>query len=106
MCKKSKTGNSLTLSMGRQVFSHPQESSTPSPLRVTWEDKQHHPELCCLLSSSPIFCMPIMMPYGLGFPFGQLGPAALAVSPPSLDTPSLLSGGGSGLKSKKGFTQQ
>jgi len=38
------------LPIGRQVFSHLQESQAPSRVMVTWEDKRRHSE--CPLSSS------------------------------------------------------
>jgi len=43
-----------------------------------------------------------MMPYGMDYPFGQLGSAVPDVSPPSLlFTPSLFAGGA--VRSRKGL---
>ena len=84
--------NSL-LPIGRQVFSHLQESRAPSRVTVTWEDKHHHSERPPIPSSSPSFLLLSMTSYGMGYPFGQLGSAVPAVSPPNLlPTPSLLTG--------------
>ena len=39
---KAKQGIHSLLPIGRQVFSHLQESRAPSRVTVTWEDKRHH----------------------------------------------------------------
>ena len=41
---KEKQGIHSPLPIGRQVFSHPQESRAPSCVMVTWEDKHHRSE--------------------------------------------------------------
>lgn len=71
----------LPQSMGSQVFSHLQESGTPSHGTVTWEDKHHH-------STSPpsLFSQLFVLsrtPYDLGYPCGHLGSALLAVLLPT-----------------------
>lgn len=53
--KQSKMRNSFTLPIGRQVFSHFQESRAPSRITVTWEGKHHHSKHPLLPSSSPGF---------------------------------------------------
>ena len=75
------------LPMGRQGFSHPQESRAPSPVTVTWEDKHHNAECPPLPSSSPAYVLSVVS-YGMEYPFGQLGSAVLAVSPPNSPCPS------------------
>ena len=42
---KAKQGIHLLLPMGRQVFSHLQESGAPSCITVTWEDKPTTPNV-------------------------------------------------------------
>ena len=76
------------------VFSHLQESSAPSHLSITWEDKHHHSKHPPASFFFPQLYMLNMMSYGLEYPLGQLGSAVPAVSPPnSLCPPSLLTGG-------------
>jgi len=91
---KAKQGIQSLLPMGRQVYSHLQESRALSRVMITWEDKRHHSKsLPFLLLSPPLLYMLSMTPYGMEYPFGQLGSAVLAVSPPSfLCTSSLLTG--------------
>ena len=50
---KAKQGIHSPLPMGRQVFSHPQESRAPSHIMVTWEDKCHNARCPPFLPSSP-----------------------------------------------------
>ena len=91
---KANQGINSLLLIGRPVFSHLQENRAPSCLTVTWEDKCHHSECPTLPSSFPSFFLLSMMSYGMGYPFGQLGSAVPAVSPPNfLCPPSLLVGG-------------
>ena len=79
--------------MGRQMFSHLQGSRAPSHTMAAGEDKP------ITLNYPTAFFFPqlyalSMKPYGLEYPFGQMGPAVLAVPPPSsLCTPSPLAGG-------------
>jgi len=89
----SKQGIHSPLPTGRQVFSRLQESRAPSCVTVIWEDKHHSSECPPSPSASPHFTVLSMMSYGMGYPFGQLGLAVPAMSPPSfLCTPSLLAG--------------
>ena len=69
--------------MGRQVFSHLQDSRAPSCVAVTWEDKRHRSECPPLPSSSPSSILQSMTSHGLGCPLGQSGSAVPAVSPPT-----------------------
>ena len=70
---KANQGIHSLLPIGRQVFSHLQESKATSRVMVTWEDKRHHSE--CPLPSSffPQLCMLSVTSYGMEYPFGQLG---------------------------------
>jgi len=53
MCaSKAKQGTHSPLPIGGLVFSHPQESRTPSYLTVTWEDK------CMNSECPPFFLLP------------------------------------------------
>jgi len=80
--------------MGRQAFSHLQESRAPSHVMVTGEDKCCNSERSPLPPSSPQLYMLSVTLYGMENPFGQLGSALTAVSPPNyFCTPSLLAGG-------------
>jgi len=91
---KAKQGINSLLPISRQELSHLQESRAPSRIKVTWDDRccnSEHPTLppqLLLLSTAS---------YVMGSPFGQLGSAVPAVSPPSpLCTPDLLAGGAAG----------
>ena len=80
------------LPMDRQVFSHLQERRAPSHVTVTGEDKHHHSKFP---PPFPQLYTLSMTPHSMECPFGQLGSAVPAVSPPnSLCTPSLLTGEG------------
>lgn len=50
---KAKVGIHPPVPMGRQMFSHPQESRAPSQVVVTWEDKCHDSQYPHFLPSSP-----------------------------------------------------
>ena len=52
---KAKPGIHSPLPMGRQVFSHLQESRAPSRVMGSWEDKHHNSKHPSLPSSSPSF---------------------------------------------------
>ena len=86
--RKAKQGICSLLPIVRQVCSHLQESRAPS--RVT-------PSLRTCPPPSSFFLQLLflsMTSYGVKYPFGQLGSAVPAVSPPSFPcTPSLLTGG-------------
>ena len=88
VCKQAKQRIHSLLPIFRQVFSQLQESRAPSCVMVTWEDKLYHSE------RPPSFFFPqlymlSMMSYGMEYPFGQLGSAVPAVSPPNfLCTPA------------------
>jgi len=61
---------------------------------VAWEDKCCHSEHPPSSFFFPPLYMLSIMPYGMEYPFGQLGSAVPAVSPSRfLCTPSLLAGG-------------
>ena len=92
MCtSEANQGIHSPLPMGRQVFSHPQDSRAPSRVTVTWKDKRHRSE-CCLPTPFLFPQAPYklsMTSYGMKYPFGQFGSPVLCVSPPnSLCTPS------------------
>lgn len=61
--------------IGSQVFSHLQESTAPSHMMVTWENKHHHSKCPPFLPSSFFlpFCILSMMSYGWEYPFVQFG---------------------------------
>ncbi|KAF1507314.1 Collagen type IV alpha-3-binding protein, partial [Megadyptes antipodes antipodes] len=75
---KAKQGIHSLLPIGRQVFSHLQESRAPSCIRVTWEDKHRDSKCSPLPPSSLSFLLLSMMSYGVEYPFGQLGSAVPA----------------------------
>lgn len=68
--------------MGRQVYSHSQDSRAPLHIMVTREDKHHHSRHLHFLLLSPAVCAG-QMPHGLGHPLGNLGSPVLTMSPPS-----------------------
>jgi len=97
---KEKQGIHSLLPIGRQVFSQLQESRASSCVTVTWEDKMPYLNVPPLSFFFPQLYMLSMMSYGMEYPFGQLGSAVLAVSPPNflctwqhekLKSPGLLS---------------
>lgn len=80
---KVKQGIYSLLPIHSQVLSHLQQSRAPSHTTVTQEDK-----MPWLQTSLPLFLfihfyMLSMLSNGVGHPFGQLGSAGLAVSPPT-----------------------
>lgn len=91
-CKQSKQGIHLSVPMGRQVFSHCQESRAPSSVMVTQEDKCHLFECPLLPSSSPRF-MVNMMAHGKDYPLGEWVSCPSCVHFQSLWTPNQLTGG-------------
>ena len=97
---KARPGIHSPLPMGRQEFSHPQDSRAPSRLTGTWEDKRHHSQRPPFLLLPQLY-LPTMTSYGLGYPLGQSGSAVPAVSPPTPCAPpaSLLVGWGEKQKS-------
>ena len=91
---KAKQEIDSPLPMGRQVFSHLQESRAPSHVTVTWEETNAITPNVPPSFFFPQLYMLSMTSYGLEYPCGQLGSAVPAVSPPNfLCTPSLLAGG-------------
>jgi len=55
---------------------------------LTWEDKRHHFDcLPLFLLLPPQLYMLSMTSYGMEYPFGQLGSAVPAVSPPRFSAP-------------------
>lgn len=88
MCNRSKIRNSL-LPIGRQTFSHFQESRASSCVIVTCEDKCYNPKCPVFLLLPPAFIAERnAMCHGI-----SLWPAALVVSFPNFShTPSLLAG--------------
>ena len=94
MRKQSKTRNSFTASHG-QAGVQPSPGKQGSIMCNSYLGRQV-PSLQMSPTSFffPQLSMLSMMSYGLEYPFGQLGSAVPAVSPPSsLCTPSLLAGG-------------
>ena len=75
------------------MFSHLQESRAPSHITVTWKDKRQNSEHP-LSSFFPQLLLLSKTWYTVGYPFGLLRSAVLAVSTPnSLCTAILLTGG-------------
>lgn len=88
----AKQGIHSVLPIGRQVFSHLQQSRVPSHMTVTWENKCHHSKHPPLPPPSPYFIDWAWCQMVWNVPFDQLGSPLLAVSPPILPcTPSFLS---------------
>lgn len=83
---QAKQGINSPLSISRQVFSHLQEMRAPSHVTVTWEDKHRNSE-CPTSSFFPQIYKLAMMPYSMEYPFGLLGSAVPAVSPPTSCAP-------------------
>lgn len=98
LTSKAEQGINSLLPINRQMFSHCHDSRTPWCRTFTWEGKygnSKHPPLFFL--SFPQLLVLIMLSWVMtlcvGHPFGHLGSAVLAVSPPKLwCTPCLLSG--------------
>ncbi|NWR92646.1 TENS3 protein, partial [Furnarius figulus] len=84
-CRSSRRAEGWEL----QVFIHLQESSAPSCIMVTWEDKLH-PSRCAPFFF-PLLYILSMMSYGLEYLSGCFGSPVPTVSPPSLPcTPNFL----------------
>jgi len=83
---KAKEGIHSLLPISRQVFSHLQESRAPPHVKVTWENKHHHSKCPHFLLLAQVYVLS-MTSYGMEYPFGQLGKAVPAVSPPSFLCP-------------------
>ena len=91
--KRNKGIHSL-LPFGKQGFRHFQEIRASSLTMVTWEEKHHHLQMSPPSSVFSLFLLLSTTSYSLGYPFGRLGSAAPAVSPPKfLCIPSLLAVG-------------
>jgi len=81
--KEAKQGIRSLLPIGRQVFSHLQESRAPWRIAVTLEDKHCISKHRLLPSSSfQIYMLSITL-YGFEYSFGQFEPDVMTVSPPS-----------------------
>lgn len=88
--------------MGRHVFSHLQESRAPSDFSYL---SRPTPELWLspLPSSFSQLYMLSVMPGGVGYPMGWLGPAVPAVSPPSFLCPPQPPHWQAGTRARKGL---
>lgn len=92
--RKAKQRVHLLLPISTKVFSRLRDSRAPSHMYYLGRQKPSLQTSPFLFSPPPPLYMLNITPYGTGHPFGQLGSAVQAASPPSsLRTPGLLADG-------------
>lgn len=80
---KAKQGIHSPLPMGRQVLIHPEESSAPSHVTVTWEDKCQHSDYPPCPPSSAHYIYTEHDVIWFGKSLVSVGSPVPAVSPPN-----------------------